>query len=57
MQRISEAEDVEARRELLLGQITVARSKFYAAMEAGDAELAAELKATIARLSSERDRT
>lgn len=55
LQRINEAEDIESRREILLGQITVARGKLYEARAAGDEALAASLKQTIDRLTTERD--
>jgi hypothetical protein len=52
---ISAAEDIESRREILLGQIAVARSKLYAAEAADDAVLVATLRERIAKLTSERD--
>ncbi len=56
--RLQIAEDVEkreTRREILLGQIAVARSDLYAAQAAGDAVKVAELERRIAKLTGERD--
>lgn len=55
LQRIGAAEETESRREILLGQIAVARSKLYEAQAAGDAALVSALRDRIAKLTSERD--
>ena len=55
LRAISAAEDNESRREILLGQIAVARSKLYTAQAAGDGALVAALREQIAKLTSERD--
>lgn len=55
LRREEEAEKLESRREILLGQIAVARRKLYAAEEAGDAALAAELELKIDALTAARN--
>lgn len=55
LKRIEEAEDRESRREILLGQIAMARSALYEAQEAGDAAKAATLEQRIADLTRERN--
>lgn len=55
LRRIAAAEDIESRREILLGRIAVARGKMYEAMEAGDEALAAALREKVAALTSERN--
>ena len=56
--RLKIAEDVEkreTRREILLGQIAVARSDLYAAQAAVDAAKVAALEQKLAKLTAERD--
>jgi hypothetical protein len=56
--RLKIAEDVErreTRREILLGQIAVARSDLYDAQAAGDAAKVAALEQKLAKLTAERD--
>jgi hypothetical protein len=55
LQREADLDAVEARRDHLLGQITVGRSKLYEAEDAGDTARVAELEQTLAVLSRERD--
>jgi len=55
LRAISAAEDIESRRDILLGQIAVARSKLYTAQAAGDGALVAALREQLAKLTSERD--
>jgi hypothetical protein len=55
LRREADLDAVEARRERLLGRITVARSKLYEAEDAGDTARVAELEHTLALLSRERD--
>jgi len=54
LRRIDALENIEARREILLGQITVARGQMYEARDAGDEALAASLKAKVDQLNAER---
>lgn len=54
LRRIEDAENRESRREILLGQIAMARSALYKAQEAGDAAKAAVLEQKIADLTRER---
>ena len=55
LRMIAEGEAQETRREILLGQIAVARSKLYEAEEAGDTAAVARLEQTIAKLTRERE--
>ncbi len=50
-----ETEDRAVRREILLGQLAMARSDLYAAEEQGDQAKIAELRQTIADLTTERN--
>ncbi len=56
LKRIEEAESRESQREILLGQIAVARGQLYEAEAAGDAEKAAALEKKIAELTEKRKR-
>jgi len=55
LKSISEAEDVEYRREALLDRIAIARSRLYEAEAAGDAASAASIRETIKNLTAERN--
>lgn len=52
---IAEEEQLETRRDLLLGQIARVRGKLYAAEAAGDAAKVAALRQTMAELTRQRD--